>query len=499
MRSTKAVKFLNKMIELGVIFLIVFSPLAFGSVHVWAYSIMELSVILLISIWLIKMWLEKPSLRNQNQVKKMPKGINLLVMAFVGLLLFQLIPFSSTVLKYLSPATYDLYRMTLTGYDRIPVNDQGLEHKPISPHSPSQQASIISTSNWRSISIYPYATRTELLKVLSYIGLFYLVVNNLNDRKQVSWLIAIIILIGCFEAFYGLLEYLSGHQHIFLYKKKYCTAYATGTFVNKNHFAGYLEMVIPLGVGVMIYHWLSLPASPLKGVRGFITRLASEQGSKLALLALAVIIMLLGVIFSQSRMGILSVVTSLLVMTALLIWGGGGKGVFKLISIILIIGTLGGMWLGIEPLIKRFSLLPEEITPEISRVVLWEDTIQLVRDFPLWGSGLGTYRYIFPKYKSTKIQATYYHAHNDYLELLAETGMIGFLTVMGLVGYLLVQVTIKWRRRKNPYVKGMVLGGIGSLVAQLFHSLADFNMHIPANVLLVSVIIGTSWKMVTQL
>ncbi len=123
----------------------------------------------------------------------------------------------------------------------------------------------------------------------------------------------------------------------------------------------------------------------------------------------------------------------------------------------------------------------------------------LIKDFPLWGSGLGSYRYIFPKYKHSLAQANYYHAHNDYLELAAETGIVGFLMIMGLAGCFWRQLIVKWFNRKSTYVKGLVLGGIGGGVAMSVHSLTDFNMHIPANIMLLVVIMGVSWSAVTQL
>jgi O-antigen ligase len=475
-------RFSRKVIESGVIFLVIFTPLAFGTVHIWAYSIMELGVILLMLAWVIK-----SAVNRHSSVKaiKMPLQ-NMLVIIFVGLLLFQLLPLPPAVLRYLSPSTYDLYRDA-----GISAGGQGGEDGAEDRFRPA--------SSWRTLSIYPYAAKTELFKILAYIGLFYLVSHNLTGRRQINRLLAIIISVGCFEAFYGLLEYLSGHQYILCYRKKYYTDCVTGTFVNRNHFAGYLELVIPLTLGMMVYYWRKSPPSPLRGGRGLIARLASEPGSKLVLLASAAVIMLLGVIFSQSRMGMLSVAASLLVMGFLLMWVKEGKRFLGFISFVLVSASLGGLWLGIEPLASRFSFLPKEIAVEGNRAAVWGDTIQLVKDFPLWGSGLGSYRYIFPKYKRIRTQTSYHHAHNDYLELAAETGIIGLLIILGLAGCFLARLVIGWRRRRrDPYVKGIVLGGIGGLTALLFHSITDFNMHIPANPLLLSVIMGVSWGMLAR-
>ncbi len=491
MNYSKVLNFSNIFIESGIIFLLVFTPLAFGAVHIWAYSVMEVSVILLLGMWIIKsIAARRLSKRDKMKHSQMPV-VNILTAAFVGLLVFQLVPFPAAAMKRLSAHTYDLYQAVLPGYDS---SNSGSAESALN----RQYEADAAKSDWRPISVYPYATRVEFLKILAYIGFFYLIIHNITTKKQINRLVLVIIAVGCFEAMYGLLEGLSGQQHIFFYEKRYYTDCVTGTFVNRNHFAGYLEMVISLCFGMIIYRWLKLPANPHKGMRGFINRLTSEQGSKLVLLVFAGSIMLMGLILSQSRMGQFSLLAALAVMTLCLMWEMKSRKIIKLISVVLLIGISGGIWLGLNPLIGRYALLPKEIAAEGSRAAIWRDTMVLIKDFPLWGSGLGSYRYIFPKYKRSIAQAVYHHAHNDYLELAAETGMVGFLIIMGLAGYFWQQVITKWHRRKSTYVKGLVFGCIGGGAAMLFHSFADFNMHIPANILLLTVIMGVSFSAVTQ-
>jgi O-antigen ligase len=500
MDSGWGIRLLQKTIRSGIIALAVFAPLAFGAVHVWAYSVVEISVIFLMGLWLMQTFFKAKS-QVEHKKHKIPLGFNLLLGGFVCLIIFQLIPFSPKVIKRLSPAAYDLYRALLPKYDCRTEPEHSLRRQSgsDSPCLGVENASCAGEKSLRPISIYPFATKTELLKLLSYIGLFYLVTNSQYTRKQVNWLIAIIILVGCFEAFYGLLEYISGHQYILLYKKKYYTDCVTGTFINRNHFAGYLELVIALTVGVMVYQWHRLPDNMSRGIRGIILRLAGEQGGKLAFLGLGVILMLLAVIGSQSRMGILSITFSLVLMSVFWLFQAGGKSFLKFVYLLFLAGCLAGMWLGPEPLINRFSLLRQEARYERSRVSVWHDTLCLISDFPLLGSGLGTYRYIFPKYRQVRTQGNYQHAHNDYLELAAETGLVGFAMLMTLAGYFIYLLIKKWRRRNSIYVKGISLGGLGGLAALLFHGMADFNMHIPANPLLLSIIMGISWRAVTQL
>ncbi len=262
---------INKTIEAGVIFLLIFTPLAFGAVHVWAYSVMLFTVSLLMALWGIKLLL------IDSDKKGLPAIVNILIFSFIGLIVFQLIPLPTQIIKYISPNSSAVYKS-------------------------------------KTISLYPYVTKIELLKVLAYFGLFCLVIYNLTQKEQIKRIALVIVLLGCCEALYG----LSGYKYIFGFEKKYYTDCATGTFINRNHFAGYLELALPFSIGFLIYYASRLPANLVKGIRCFIARISSEAGAKVILSGLAFMIMLLGVFFSRSRMGVISVSVSLSVVALML-------------------------------------------------------------------------------------------------------------------------------------------------------------------------------------
>jgi len=125
------------------------------------------------------------------------------------------------------------------------------------------------------------------------------------------------------------------------------------------------------------------------------------------------------------------------------------------------------------------------------RLAYAEDIKNLVKDYPWLGSGLGTFKNIYPRYQTIDRGGKILdHAHNDYLEFLSETGILGLLFLMGGILLFLIKTIRKWYRRRNTYVVGMTLGGLTGLVAILLHSFGDFNLHIPANALLFFVILG---------
>jgi O-antigen ligase len=111
-------------------------------------------------------------------------------------------------------------------------------------------------------------------------------------------------------------------------------------------------------------------------------------------------------------------------------------------------------------------------------------------DFPIFGTGFGTFQYIYRKYKTWDDLFLYKHAHNDYLEILSDLGLIGFLIVLVGIVLFLRKILLRWIERRDPYAKGITLGGVCGVFAILGHSLVDFNLHIPANALFLSIILG---------
>jgi O-antigen ligase len=134
-----------------------------------------------------------------------------------------------------------------------------------------------------------------------------------------------------------------------------------------------------------------------------------------------------------------------------------------------------------------------------SRSQIWKDTSSLIKEFPVLGTGLGTYEYAFPKYKTIKRQLLYDHAHNDYLELISGTGFTGFIIIITGSAYFLIMVTRLFIRRRDPFVRGITIGCLGGISYIILHSLTDFNLQIPANALHLSMITGIMHKAVTQL
>jgi len=310
--------------------------------------------------------------------------------------------------------------------------------------------------------------------------------NRARRRHLVTWLVAL----GTFEALYGLVQYLTGWQRIFGYVKKYNLEEATGTYINRNHFAGFLEMVIPFGVALVLYENAKLPRRVVAGRNARIKRvLGGKKLSRIGLWLLAATVMVAGLLFSLSRMGIISAVASLAVMAAfsgfqrkLGLWFAAG---------IMACGIILVLWMGAGPALGRFGTISEEYaSADESRWSLWRDTARLIGGHPLLGSGLGTFPVAFTRVQSTFLGRFVNHAHNDYLELASDLGIPAAALFWGSTGALLVRVARKAASSEVSFERAMALGCLGSMAAILLHSLTDFNLYIPANAMVFSLILG---------
>jgi O-antigen ligase len=203
-----------------------------------------------------------------------------------------------------------------------------------------------------------------------------------------------------------------------------------------------------------------------------------------------VFFLLLAVFLSKSRMGILSISISLFFFYSNLnLFGKNFKTILWFLTISIIFFLLLIFLIDINPILERFRNIDAD-----QRVSVWKDCIQIIKDFPLFGSGLGTFKYIYPLYKENlKAAVDYHYAHNDYIHLLVETGAIGFSCLMiGLI--ILFKDAVKFlkynTKTKDSFGFFITLGAFSGVVSILVHGLADFNLHIPSNALYFTTMIG---------
>ena len=370
-----------------------------------------------------------------------------------------------------------------------------------------------------TISLDHSATYQGLLKTVGYICTFYLALLLVNTRSRLMLLAWTLVISGVFQALYGSLMTLSGIEQIFWLDKEWNRGVVTGTFINRNHLAGYLVMCLSVGFGLLLgllshtrsEHWKAR-------VRGWMQLLLSDKFR----LRLFLILMVIALVMTRSRMGNISFIAGLLIaaVLGLVFLKHARRGLAILVVSILIIDVVVvGAWFGIDKVMERLDqtvvstrisgspgdgaqgaiqetdvrLGGDEVALLEERGLVYRDTKGYIRDYWLTGSGLGTFRYVYPMYRGPEISSYYDHVHNDYYELLAEVGIPGLLLLGCILVWSLITALRCLVKRRDQLTRSMALGVVMSLSAVLLHATVDFNLYIPANAMTLMVILALAF------
>ncbi len=455
-----------RFIEYGILGLIIFSPLPAASVFPWSTTLIALvAVVLTICYYLYR---NKPIL-NPGFSRPLRKPA-ILFTGFFIFLLFQIVPLPKIIVKLISPNSI---------------------------HLREQFSYKIGEIDFCSISLAPFQTFREGLELLSYFLIGFLIIKTVTTRKQIRRIYILLIGMGFFEAFYGIFQLYRDKPQILFYEKIFNLDKVTGTFINQNHLAGYLEMIIPLALGLIIAN-IDLVSFAGKSIRDKFIHITEKGFVANLILLIAVFVMMIGVSLSRSRSGFFLVILTFFLFAALSAYYFGSlrhakSTIKRFLQITFICITIFFIYFGLGSTIDRFS---EENVVQDGRLQYWDNTIKIIGDFPLFGSGIGTFAFIYPAYEQEWIHAILIHTHNDYLEYFSELGIFGFLMLAGGLFFLIKRTFFVWKRRRNPELKGLALGGMVSLIVIAVHSITDFNLHIPANMLLFTVILSLNYVIV---
>jgi O-antigen ligase len=237
-----------------------------------------------------------------------------------------------------------------------------------------------------------------------------------------------------------------------------------GPYANRNHFAGFVELVLPLSL---------LPL-----VMGKVRR------ERWVLVSLCAVMPLGAVLLSASRGGLISIAAEMGIVALWMVFRRAAGKHLLAGAVVLLIAFLMVSWLGVHQILERFSSLQSLEVSVGKRASMRQDTWHIFLDHPLLGTGLGTLRTVYPPYESFFDGKIVNHSHNDYLEALAETGIAGGACCAWFLGTLVVEALRRILEMKNSFQALFHLSGLVGCCGILVHSLADFNLHIPANALL---------------
>ena len=323
--------------------------------------------------------------------------------------------------------------------------------------------------------------------LLAFFALSLLLIRSRDDIRKVIW--AVILAAG-FQAIYGSFMVLSGLEYGFFMAKEAYLGKATGTFVNRNHLAGYLEMALALGIGLLLASSTRYRGDWRQRLRQGIEMLLSPK--VLARLLLA--IMVIALVLTRSRMGNTAFFASLMIagFLALFLMKNKSRSTTILLSSLLVIDiAIVGTFFGVEKVADRIQ---NSSTESESRDEVTAATFEAWQDHPLFGLGAGSFYYSYPsfRYAEHKSNLTTRYAHNDYVQFLAEFGLIAFLLLLGCVLYCFWQGIQAMRLRNSSLHQGMGFASYMGLMALGIHSTVDFNLQIPANAFMFMLLMAMS-------
>jgi O-antigen ligase len=416
-------KALDKIMLVALLAVVAFTALAHGAVEAWSVAVFQALTILVMLLWA-----SKAALRRRLRVNVPSTALPIAALALLGLLQSEL-----------------------------------------------------------ALSVDTEATRYATAALFFMLLLFVAASDCLESRARLALFSNFVVAFGLALAVFALIQHFTWNGNIYWVRPNAQGGTPFGPFVNRNHFAGYMEMIIPV---------------PL----AFVALRAARSEARL-FYAFAAAVMGLSVLVSLSRGGMISLVSSLVFIASVSTWmrarsrGGSPTVMSRLLhpaSFILFVGVAilaGIIWVGPDPVVKRIAQDigqeaaqggPAQAEPgssQASRAVIWKDTLDMFKAHPLAGVGLGAFATAYPAYSRGDGSIEIAQAHNDYLQALADAGVAGLALALWFVALVFRQVA-RGVRSRDPFVAALALGCGGGLFAMLVHSLVDFNLQLPSNALM---------------
>src|SRR5262245_2367628 len=351
-------------------------------------------------------------------------------------------------------------------------------------------------------TVSPAQTARSLLLFLGYAGVYVLVVNLVRQRQQLDRLVRILVVAGAVLAFLSIVDYLLPDSWIFRWRAGPAAPRLTGPFVNPDHWASWLVMVLCLGVGYLAGRHAS-EYEPLPGE--IVTSHRAQQSTvRQYLPLLGLMLIALAAVLTLSRGALLAVLAAGVLLLASLARARGRGWVLALAGALGVVTIVYALWIGADPLLPR--LAPSK---NVGRLEQWRSSIPMLATFPVLGVGLGAYKDIYFRFQPVALlpgRVYFPYAHSDLLQFAIETGPAGVAIALWALWRVLrdlVGAHLLGRgrcpvaegahaRRSDPFSVGIMLGALAAVVALGGHSAVDFSARIPADGILGAACLGIS-------
>ena len=309
-------------------------------------------------------------------------------------------------------------------------------------------------------SAYAYLTQSAALTYIAYAMLLLVALQVLRTQDDIKRLAGFLTASGFLIAIFAVIQDLTSKSEIYWLVPVLGPSLIFGPYVNHNHYAGLMEMLAPFPLVLSMMEELTPP--------------------KRVLLAFAGVFMAGTIFLSLSRGGMTAFGFEVLLLAAILWWKNASRRSAAILAAVCLLILMFLLWLGGKGLVERFVSFKDSANYH-TRIQISRDSIPMIKAHPLMGWGLGTFTTVYPRYRTFYAEVYVNAAHNDYVQVLTETGALGFVAVLGFIAVVYLRAFRKLRGSGLDLTQAATLAALLGFTGILVHSLADFNLQIPAN------------------
>lgn len=452
----------DRLVEAGVLFLLIFTPLAYGTVEPWSEAIAELLILGMVAAWIVGM-LSRWELRIELPSGWLPATL------FLALVLVQAMPLPSALVELISPRALSLHQTAA----RYAGADPGFA-----------PLSLASHETWR-----------EALKLVAVSALFLVGYNTYRTRGQVRRALWTMILMGTLISLFGIIQRMTWNGRFYWFGPEAPHASAFGPFVNRAHFAGLMVIVVPMALAFLLAGRRGPERKRL--AQGWMDRLRqwnSAESGPTRLIPFLILLMGGAALVSGSRGGVVTLMGALLVMVGL--GARSGRGWAARVAMAAVLIVLAGVWIGGDILYGTIERLAEEVgrPDESARVRIWRDAIGLWQGAPLFGTGLASFESAYPLVRTIQTPVVYGHAESDWVQLLTDTGLVGLGLALATAVTLMLALLRAYRLAPSPSARTLALAGIVALLGAMVQGIGNFNLPVMSNLLYFAVALMLAFR-----
>jgi O-antigen ligase len=419
----------ERAIEAGALFLLVFTPLAYGTVDRWAEAVAELVILAMALIFILGKAYRDWEVRFELPIGWLPAAL------FLGLITLQAI---------------------------VPM------------------------------SVDPHATRREALRLLAVAAFFLICWNTYRTRAQVWRAVWTMIGMGTLLAILGIVQRVTWNGHLYWVGPEVANGTPFGPFINRAHFAGLMVIIVPMALALMLARTRRQPPSRRwrTTLRDRVRDWSAGEASAANLVPFLILVMGGAALVSGSRGGMLALLAALLAMVVGSVAGGGswiGRTVRVGLAAVLIVLT--GAWIGGDMLYGTVARLADEVgrPTESPRLWIWADAMSLWLRAPALGTGVGTFGVAFAAVRTIEAPVVFAHAESDWVELLTDTGVLGLALALATVVSMVLPLVQRLRRGQSRGARIFALAGIVVLAGTAIQGAGNYNLFVMSNLIYLAI------------